>query len=507
MRRYLSDIDKTFILFVLGCLFAVSSVFVVGGILHHSRTFDQEVAQFLRTQVVSTIVNLQHERRTGDFYRIKKIIAGLPNIESIAIYDKNCQQLTESFLPIYPDNICPTDPAVQVVTYPDVVSSIGSIAFKIKRSSFNIWDYSRVILLALAFASICCLILTVLWRKLIYKPLVTEIDGLASGQMPKLRQLGGLGVKVEKLIRSTTEYELNLERVRDSETKARKALKVAHDILNPVFLLKSELNGLNRPEITDALLSIESIAYDLLPEKTPIVFSKVDSGDLIASLLSQSKLLSTPVILLPENSIDLPVLTSKSHFLRAAMNLLKNACEASPAASPVEIGFFKVNNAIEFRIKDLGPGFDGSATNSTKASGSGLGLESTREILKQLGGEVQFTKDPIKGTMTTVRLPLAHLNEDTSKEVWLIEDDKYVRSLWRSTAAQASIDLKIFSSLPEVLPGKDTVVYLDRFLGDVDSSDWASKAIESGAIVHSISALGAASKTPPWTVESAPSRP
>ncbi|MCE3011592.1 MAG: HAMP domain-containing histidine kinase [Proteobacteria bacterium] len=502
MRRYLSDIDKTFILFVLGCLFAVSSVFVVGGILHHSRTFDQEVAQFLRTQVVSTIVNLQHERRTGDFYRIKKIIAGLPNIESIAIYDKNCQQLTESFLPIYPENSCPTDTTVQVVTYPDVVSSIGSIAFKIKRSSFNIWDYSRVILLALAFASICCLILTVLWRKLIYKPLVTEIDGLASGQMPKLRQLGGLGIKVEKLIRSTTEYELNLERVKDSETKARKALKVAHDILNPVFLLKSELNGLNRPEITDALLSIESIAYDLLPEKAPIAFSNVDTGDLTASLLSQAKLLSTPVVLSTNSSIDLPVFTSKSHFLRVAMNLLKNACEASPEGSVVEIGFFKLSGTVEFRIIDLGSGFDGMAISSTKASGSGLGLESTREILKQLGGNVTFSKNPTQGTTTTVTLPLAQaISHD--QDVWLIEDDKYVRSQWRATAAKASIQLKIFDSLPEDFPEKGTVVYLDRFLGEVDSSDWASMASAAGAKVHSISALGAASKTPPWSTPQA----
>lgn len=500
LRKYLSDIDKTFILFVLGCLFAVSSLFVVGGILHHSRSFEREIAEFLRTQVVSTIVNLQHERRTGDFYRIKKIIASLPNIESIAIYDKNCHQLTESFLSIYPDNSCPTDSTVQLVNYPDVLSSIGSIAFKVKRSTFNIWDYSKVILLAFAFASICCAILTILWRKLIYKPLVTEIDGLTSGQMPKLRQLGGLGVKVEKLIKRTTEYELNLERVKDSEVKARKALKVAHDILNPVFLLKSELSNLNRPEITDALLNIESIAYDLLPEKAPIVFSRLDSGDLTASLLSQSKIMNFPIRLSHNSSIELPVFTSKSHFLRVATNLLKNAIEASPDSGFIEMGFFELNGMVEFRIIDQGPGFDGNSVETTKASGSGLGIESTREILKQLNGDLQFMKNPIKGTTAVVRLPIAKKMDHLGQEVWLVEDDKYVRSLWRVAATKASVNIKIFSSLPSELPRKDTLVYLDRFLGDLDSSEWASKAIDNGAIVHSISAFGASSKTPPWSL-------
>ena len=498
LRRYLSDIDKTFILFVLGCLFAVSSLFVIGGILHHSRSFDQEVAKFLQTQVVSTIVNLQHERRTGDFYRIKKIIAGLPNIESIAIYDKNCRQLTESFLPIYPDTTCPTDSTVHVVTYPDVVSSIGSIAFKIKRSSFNIWDYSKVILLAFAFAALCCLILTVLWRKLIYKPLITEIDGLTSGQTPKLRQLGGLGAKVEKLIKSTTEYELNLARVKDSESKARHALKVAHDILNPVMLLKNELKASGSPLVKDAILNIESIAYDLLPEKAPVNMSAVESGDLLASLLSQGRIFSNNLHVLPESRIELKLLTSKSHFLRIALNLLKNACEATPKDEMIQLGFFEQNDMAELRILDQGPGFDGVVMGSTKASGSGLGLESTRALLTQLGGALEFYPQPTKGTLTIVKLPLYFAEPVTFSKVLLIEDDKYVRSRWKTSASEKGIELEVRATLPDVLPEKGTQIYLDRFLGEVDTCDWARQAIEHGLVVHSISAIDSASKIPPW---------
>ena len=168
--------------------------------------------------------------------------------------------------------------------------------------------------------------------------------------------------------------------------------------------------------------------------------------------------------------------------------------------STVEIGFFEVNGMIEFRIIDQGPGFDGNSVVTTKASGSGLGLESTREILKQLEGELQFMKNPNMGTTTIVRFPLAKKIDYHDQEVWLVEDDKYVRSLWRTAATKASINLKIFSSLPSELPSKNTVVYLDRFLGDVDSSEWSLEAIENGATVHSISALGSASKAPPWSL-------
>jgi hypothetical protein len=313
-----------------------------------------------------------------------------------------------------------------------------------------------------------------------------------------LRQLGGLGAKVEKLIKSTTEYELNLARVKDSESKARHALKVAHDILNPVMLLKNELKASGSPLVKDAILNIESIAYDLLPEKAPVNMSAVESGDLLASLLSQGRIFSNNLHVLPESRIELKLLTSKSHFLRIALNLLKNACEATPKDEMIQLGFFEQNDMAELRILDQGPGFDGVVMGSTKASGSGLGLESTRALLTQLGGALEFYPQPTKGTLTIVKLPLYFAEPVTFSKVLLIEDDKYVRSRWKTSASEKGIQLEVRATLPDALPEKGSQIYLDRFLGEVDTSDWARQAIEHGLVVHSISAIDSASKIPPW---------
>jgi hypothetical protein len=86
----------------------------------------------------------------------------------------------------------------------------------------------------------------------------------------------------------------------------------------------------------------------------------------------------------------------------------------------------------------------------------------------------------------------------TFSKVLLIEDDKYVRSRWKTSASEKGIELEVRATLPDVLPEKGTQIYLDRFLGEVDTCDWARQAIEHGLVVHSISAIDSASKIPPW---------
>ena len=97
---------------------------------------------------------------------------------------------------------------------------------------------------------------------------------------------------------------------------------------------------------------------------------------------------------------------------QAILNLINNACDASPQF--VEI-FFKVSNAtLEIRISDHGAGIDpivlqhvGEPYNSSgKDEGLGLGLFLAHTTFDRFGGSLSLYNQKEGGTLTCINLPL-----------------------------------------------------------------------------------------------------
>jgi signal transduction histidine kinase len=207
---------------------------------------------------------------------------------------------------------------------------------------------------------------------------------------------------------------------------------VAHEVRNPLMIIKTTLRGLRTPHITDAerlaaVASIEEevtrlnrIVSEVLDFARPIKFD-LQPADINAICADAAKAVSTPggsVRL--DLSPELPPLVTDSERLRLALvNLLTNASNAVAARTEVQPGdavrlMTGVTGDGKFRIdvRDRGVGippadlpriFDPFFT--TMKTGTGLGLALTRNIIEGLGGSITVASTPGRGTDVRIELP------------------------------------------------------------------------------------------------------
>jgi two-component system nitrogen regulation sensor histidine kinase GlnL len=110
---------------------------------------------------------------------------------------------------------------------------------------------------------------------------------------------------------------------------------------------------------------------------------------------------------------------------RLFLNLIKNACEATPDNSEIVIASridaeyhlslpgAKPTPMVQIRISDQGPGLSPEQREriytpfyTTKSGGTGLGLAICQKIVNDHGGLIHFYDRPEEGTMVQVSLPL-----------------------------------------------------------------------------------------------------
>jgi signal transduction histidine kinase len=97
----------------------------------------------------------------------------------------------------------------------------------------------------------------------------------------------------------------------------------------------------------------------------------------------------------------------------AVSNLVRNALEASPPETKVFVEVVAESDMALVRVRDAGPGvpdevadrvFEPFFTTKDKRGGTGLGLSMTRDMIAQLGGEVDLENAPEGGALATIKL-------------------------------------------------------------------------------------------------------
>ena len=245
--------------------------------------------------------------------------------------------------------------------------------------------------------------------------------------------------RFNRMAEAVSEREMLLARVADEERLAslgKLASSVAHEINNP---LGGILNAVDTIRVHGDDPRVRSSAVDLIDRglrgMRDVVRSILtsykedrDSRDLLHADLDDLLVLMRPEIRRKQIALEwsnkLPPQTpiNASAIRQVVLNLLLNACKATPPAGKLSLMAKRTTRALEIEVADAGPGIPSHVAeflanddpSASRLASSGLGLWVTKRIVRELGGTVIAGKSPHGGARFRVVVPL---NVDAEREV------------------------------------------------------------------------------------------
>ena len=208
---------------------------------------------------------------------------------------------------------------------------------------------------------------------------------------------------------------------------------VAHEIRNPLMIIKTALRGLRGPsvapealrtavaDIDEEITRLNRIVSEVLDFAKPIKFDMA-TADLNALCDDAAKAVSVDTTLAVTRDLDgslRPVSTDPERLRLALVNILMNARHAvmarpdAPPPEPIRLKTLRLGServAIEIRDRGIGIAaedlprvFDPYFT--TRRTGTGLGLAISRHIIEGLGGSIAVASRKGEGTDVRIELP------------------------------------------------------------------------------------------------------
>jgi two-component system sporulation sensor kinase B len=113
---------------------------------------------------------------------------------------------------------------------------------------------------------------------------------------------------------------------------------------------------------------------------------------------------------------DIKIVAYKERLEQILINIVKNAIEASASQthSRVEIGAIECDKEILIFVQDNGTGFTeqqikmiGTAYQTTKSTGTGLGLMVCKRLIEEMNGRLQIVSELGKGSLIKIYIPIS----------------------------------------------------------------------------------------------------
>ena len=151
-----------------------------------------------------------------------------------------------------------------------------------------------------------------------------------------------------------------------------------------------------------------------------VTLERVDLAAVVRSAVEVAQILpKAPPIELTAGPKPVRIRADAGRLEQVFLNLLVNAIEHAPGSGAIAVAVTAVDDHAEVTIRDQGAGVTAKDIrtmfepytrlgNPHRAPGLGLGLYVAREIATAHGGEIEATSRLGKGTVMTVRLPLAN---------------------------------------------------------------------------------------------------
>ena len=244
----------------------------------------------------------------------------------------------------------------------------------------------------------------------------------------------GLCLQLERM-KEQKAADLEAERMAAVSLTAR---KVAHEINNPLGIISNYITSMKLKLADDGAIQNELAIIDEEIHRMSAMISQLDmfsqepvcSSVLtdvnrviedIVQLFKSAHFAGTEIIMsfIPEENLP-PIMTSKDSLKQIIINLLKNGVEAMDGSGNITVKTRRLvpevitdKEGIEIVVADTGPGLPESVKANlytpfvtTKQDGhSGLGLSIIYKTVKDLGGTISCTSNPIDGTCFSIFLP------------------------------------------------------------------------------------------------------
>jgi signal transduction histidine kinase len=237
-------------------------------------------------------------------------------------------------------------------------------------------------------------------------------------------------------LRDTLEEMRRALRARDEERETLLA-GIAHEVRNPLGaldlfagLLAEELQGRAQAphvaRIQSELAALSKVVEEFLDyaRARPPLREPVDLRLLLAEVAD----LASPLAAHRHVSVSVDgegeAKADREQLRRAALNLVRNAVEAAPAASEVEVVGRAEDGEAAIEVRDRGPGLAPEARASlfrpfftTKEKGTGLGLALAKKVADAHGGTLALERREGGGTVARLAIPAEPSRSSTLKAV------------------------------------------------------------------------------------------
>jgi len=245
-----------------------------------------------------------------------------------------------------------------------------------------------------------------------------------------LAELSAVAIEKARLYERTVDVEEQLRRNEQLSALGLLAAEVAHEIRNPLTVMKMLYHSLNldfpegdpRGEDTrvlgEKMDQLDSIVDNIVkfarnaePQMGPVnVRELIDD----LALLTRHKLQHQGIELVRDDASELPpVKADATQLSQAFLNLILNAAEAMQSGGTLRIATHQAESTLQVTFTDTGPGmteaqreraFTGMLS-TTKGKGGGLGLAIVAKVTEAHGGRLEVESELGQGTQITLFLP------------------------------------------------------------------------------------------------------